>query len=315
MKTFAIILNTSTALQSFFRILNMVNKKVKVGIIGTGNIGSDLLIKVMRSKYLEPGIFTGQNPQSENIKRAKKMGISTSSESIKAIEKNPDCCDIVFDATSAHAHRVHAPILKKLGKFAIDLTPSHIGKMCIPTLNMDECLKVDNVSMITCGGQANVPIINAIKKVHPEMEYAEIVSSISSKSAGIGTRDNIDEYTQSTSDGICDLAHVKKTKAIIVINPAEPPVIMHNTIYAKIKNPKIKALTKEINKAVEKIKKYVPGYKLVLAPVFENNRLTTMTEVVGRGDFLPTYAGNLDIINCAAIAVAEEYARKKILHV
>lgn len=292
----------------------MIKKKVKVGIIGTGNIGSDLLVKVMRSEYLECAIFTGKNPDSPNIKRAKLMGIPTSYESIKAIEENSQCCDIVFDATSAQAHIEHAKILKKLKKFTIDLTPSKIGKMCVPLLNMDACLKEENINMISCGAQATIPIIYAIKKVHPKAQYIEIVSSMASKSAGIGTRDNIDEYTQATSDSIKELTGIPQAKAIIILNPAEPPIFMHNTVYAKVENPEMDLLKREIKSTVEKVKQYVPGYKVTLYPVYESDRLTTMSEVLGLGDFLPVYAGNLDIMNCAAIAVAEEYARRKLMN-
>ncbi len=287
-------------------------KKIKVGIIGTGNIGSDLLIKIIRSPYLECGIFTGQNPDSEGILRAKKLGVKTSFESIRAIEKNPKCCEIVFDATSAKGHLYNAPILKKLKKFVIDMTPSRIGKMCVPSLNLESSLKENNINMVSCGGQATTPIAKAIMKINPNTQYIEIVSSISSKSAGIGTRNNIDEYTQTTSEALVYFSGVKKAKAIVNLNPADPPILMHNTIYAQIKNPKIDLTTKEIKKVVKKIQQYVPGYKLVLEPVYDNGRLTTMIEVIGRGDFLPIYAGNLDIINCAAIAVAEEYARRKL---
>lgn len=290
----------------------MNRKKIKVGIIGTGNIGSDLLIKIQRSKVLECGIFTGQNPDSENIKRAKAMGVPTSYNSIKAIEENPKCCEIVFDATSAKSHIQHAKLLKKLKKFTIDLTPSKVGKMCVPFLNLDECLKEENINMISCGAQATIPIIHAIKKIHPEMLYVEIVSSMASKSAGIGTRDNIDEYTQATSDSIKELTGTPKAKAIIILNPAEPPILMHNTVYAKIENPKMEPLLREINKTAENIKKYIPGYKITLKPVYENNRLTIMSQVIGVGDFLPKYAGNLDIMTCAAITVAESYANKML---
>ncbi len=288
------------------------SKKIKVGIIGTGNIGSDLLVKVQRSPYLICGIFAGQNPDSKGILRAQQMNVPTSAESIKAIEKDPDCCEIVFDATSAHSHALHAPILKKLKKFVIDMTPSRIGSMCVPIINLDESVKKQNVNMVTCGGQATAPIAQAIKKVHPETKYIEIVSSISSKSAGIGTRDNIDEYTQTTSESLQELAGVKESKAIVILNPADPPILMHNTIYAQIENPDIPSLTKEISKAVKAVQRYVPGYKLKLGPIYENNRVTVMIEVIGRGDYLPIYAGNLDIINCAAIAVAEEYAKMKL---
>jgi acetaldehyde dehydrogenase len=285
---------------------------MKVGIIGTGNIGTDLLVKIQRSQILECTIFTGKNPDSEGIKRARSLGIPTSVESIRVIEKNPDLCDIVFDATSAESHLLHAPILKRLHKFVIDMTPSRIGKMCVPLINLDACLHEDNVNMVTCGGQATAPLIAGIMKIHPEISYVEVVSSIASKSAGIGTRNNIDEYTQTTSEAIKVLTGVPHAKAIIILNPVEPPMFMHNTIFAEISDPQIKKLQKEIGLVVHRIQKYVPGYRLVLEPTYENNRLTTIIEVVGRGDFLPRYAGNLDIINCAAITLAENFAESKL---
>lgn len=289
--------------------------KVKVGIIGTGNIGTDLLIKIQRSKFLVCGIFTGRSKNSEGIKRARGMSVPVSINSIGAIEKDPSLCEIVFDATSAEAHFGHAPILKALGKFTIDMTPSRIGKMCIPFLNLDECMSVDNVNMVTCGGQATAPLVYTIMQIHPEIKYIEIVASIAAKSAGLGTRNNIDEYTQTTAEGIRFFTKVQKAKAIIILNPAEPPIMMHNTIYAKIKNPKISILKKELKITVRAIKKYVPGFKLTLGPIEENGRLTVMNEVEGLGDFLPSYAGNLDIINSAAIEVAEAYAKRKILKI
>jgi len=288
-------------------------QKIKVGIIGTGNIGTDLLIKIQRSEFLQCGIFTGRNPDSEGIRKAESMGVETSCESIDAISNYPGSCEIVFDATSASVHRQNAPILKKLKKFTIDLTPSKIGKMCVPALNLKECLKVENINLITCGGQAAIPIIVAIMKVHPNTEYIELVSSISSKSAGSGTRLNIDEFTQTTRDAIEKFTGVKKAKAIIVLNPAEPPVLMHNTIYALIKKPDLNKLKIEINAMTKLIQKYVPGFKITLGPVPENDRVTTMIEVIGRGDYLPKYSGNLDIITCAAVNMAEEYAKRKLL--
>jgi len=287
-------------------------KKIKVGIIGTGNIGTDLLIKIQRSEFLECGIFAGRNPDSEGIQKAQAMGVPTSCDSINAILKDKNSCEIVFDATSASVHRQNAPILKRLKKYTIDLTPSKIGKMCVPAINMKECLNVPNINLITCGGQAAIPIISAIMKVHPHTEYIELVSSISSKSAGSGTRLNIDEFTQTTRDAIESFTKVKKAKAIIVLNPAEPPVLMHNTIYAKIKKPNLSKLKNEINRMAKLIQSYVPGYKITLGPVAENNRVTTMIEVIGRGDYLPKYSGNLDIITCAAVNMAEEYAKHKL---
>jgi len=290
----------------------MSHRKLKVAIIGTGNIGTDLLIKIQKSNFLECSLFTGKNPESNGIKRAQKMGVKTSYSSIQAIIDNPECCEIVVDATSADAHFKHAPILKKLNKFTIDMTPSRVGKMCIPIINLDMCLNEMNVNMITCGGQATVPLISGIMQVHPETKYIEVVSSISSKSAGIGTRNNIDEYTQTTSDAIIKFTDVPKAKAIVILNPAEPPILMHNTIYAKIDKPNIKKLQQKISEIVKVMQKYIPGYNLILNSIYENNRLTTMMEVIGLGDFLPAYAGNLDIINCAAIVVAEGYAKRKL---
>ncbi len=288
-----------------------IQRKLRIAIIGTGNIGTDLLMKIERSPLLECTLFAGQNSASKGILRAKKIGINTSDKSIQAIIDNPDCCDIVVDATSADSHIIHAPILKKLKKFVIDMTPSRIGKMCIPVLNLEECLEGMNVNMITCGGQATVPLISAIMKIHPEIHYIEVVSSIASKSAGIGTRNNIDEYTQATSDAIRLFTNVAKAKAIVILNPAEPPILMHNTIYVQIEKPKMELIDKKIEEMVTIMQKYIPGFKLILKPVYDNVKLTCMVEVVGRGDFLPIYAGNLDIINCAAIAVAEAYAKIK----
>ncbi len=288
-------------------------KKIKVGIIGTGNIGTDLLVKVQRSKVLECGMFAGRNPNSEGVKRAEAMGVPTSTESIKAIEADPSCCDIVFDATSAKIHLMHAPILKALGKFAIDLTPAQVGKMCVPVINLEECLKLDNVNLVTCGGQATIPIAYAIKQVQTDVDYIEIVASISSKSAGPGTRVNVDEFTQTTREALSHFTGVPKTKAMIILNPADPPVIMRNTIYARtsgtFKEAELKAA---IHEMVKKIQAYVPGYRLVQEPIAENNRFTTMIEVVGLGDYLPAYSGNLDIITCAALNIAEVYAQRKL---
>lgn len=290
----------------------MERRKVKAGIIGTGNIGTDILMKLRRSDILECGIFAGRNPDSPGIQRAREMGVPVSADSIHAIEENPDCCEIVFDATSAGVHAVNAPVLKRLNKFAIDLTPAHVGKFCVPALNMEECLKECNVNMITCGGQATIPIVQAIAEVHPDTRYIEIVATIASRSAGPGTRDNIDEFTQTTRDALTEFTGIKNTKAIIILNPAEPPITMHNTIYALIDHPDMEALQKKVRQAEAKIRRYVPGYKIVMEPVFENGRVTVSLQVTGLGDFLPKYSGNLDIINCAAIEIAENYARRKV---
>ena len=287
-------------------------RKVKVGIIGTGNIGMDLLIKIRRSDMLECGMFMGRSETSTGIAMAREMGVPVSVRSIRELEDNPNCCDIVFDATSAEIHKYNAPILKKLKKFAIDLTPARVGKMCVPVLNLDECLLEDNVNMITCGGQATTPIAYAISQAADEVKYLEIVSTIASKSAGIGTRNNIDEFTQTTREALTEFTNIQKTKAIIVINPAEPPITMRNTIYALIDNPDMDRITKAVLAMERAIREYVPGYKVITLPVYENGRVTTTVQCVGLGDYLPPYSGNLDIITCAGIKVAEEYAKRML---
>lgn len=287
-------------------------EKVKVGIIGTGNIGTDLLMKIKRSKVLECSMFAGRNPYSKGIEIANSMGIKTSIESIHAFEENPSCCDIVFDATSASTHINNFKVLKKMGKFIIDLTPAKIAPMCVPVINLDECIEGYGVNLITCGGQATLPIAYAISRIHPETKYIEIVAGIASKSAGAGTRANIDEFTQTTRDALIQFSKIQNTKAIITLNPAEPPTIMRNTIYAIIENPNIEKIYKEVHEMANRIKEYVPGYRIVVGPIYENGRVTTTVEVVGLGDYLPSYSGNLDIITCAAIKIAEEYAIKNI---
>ena len=290
----------------------MSAKKIKVGIIGTGNIGTDLLMKVMSSNILECGIFAGRNLNSEGMKKAKQLNVLVTDKSIDYIIENEDCCSIVFDATSANTHLKNAPILKNLGKFTIDLTPSKYGKFCIPVINIEDVLDSDNVNMITCGGQATIPIANIISKNNPDTKYIEIVSTIASKSAGIGTRDNIDEFTQTTKEALSYFTGIKNTKAIITLNPAEPPITMHSTVYALIENPKIQQITKDIKDLECKMKKYVPGFEILSEPIYENGRLTIPLKITGSGDFLPKYAGNLDIITCAAIEIAEKYAIKKL---
>jgi len=271
----------------------------------------DLLFKVRRSELLACSIFTGRDPESKGIQKAKEIGIRTSVNSIQAILDEPDICEIVFDTTSAKAHAIHAPILKKLGKFVIDLTPSRFGKMCVPVIDLEDGLHSENINMVTCGGQAIAPLAKALMEIHPEIEYIELVAAISSKSAGSGTRANIDEYTQTTKDAIEYYSGVPRAKALIILNPAEPPIRMHNTMYAEITNPKLEEIIRKVAEVAAHIKKYVPGYTLALEPTYENGRLTIMVEVEGQGDYLPAYSGNLDIITSAAVRVAEEYARKK----
>lgn len=287
-------------------------QKTKVGIIGTGNIGIDLMLKIRRSKVLECSIFAGRNPESRGIQLAQEAGIPVTFDSIKYIEDNPSCCDIVFDATSAKVHEYNAPILKRLGKFTIDLTPAHVGGFCVPVVNLETALDQQNVNLITCGGQATIPIAYAITRIHPDTKYIEIAATIASRSAGPGTRNNIDEFTQTTREALMEFTGVQNAKAIIVLNPAEPPITMRNTVYALCDNPDMPALTRAIFDMEKKIQKYVPGYKVVVGPLNENGRITTTIEVVGSGDYLPKYSGNLDIITCAAIEIAENYAKRRL---
>ena len=284
-------------------------KKLKVAILGSGNIGTDLLIKIMRSEYLECGAFVGRNLSSPGLAKAQSLGVPVSSESMGFIERNPHCCDIVFDATSAKYHHEHAPVLERLGKIAIDLTPAKIGPMCVPAVNMHECLGYMNVNMVTCGGQASIPIAYAIGQTQKNVDYIEVVSSIASKSAGPATRINLDEYIHTTELGVQKFSGAKRTKAILNLNPAVPCINMQTTVMAKVDKPDLAALRPALDRIVGTIQQYVPDYKIIVGPVVENGRIVVMVRVKGLGDYLPAYAGNLDIINCAAIGMAEEYAK------
>ena len=280
----------------------------RVAILGSGNIATDLLSKVLRSRCLECSLFIGRNADSPGINRARKLGVRTSVLGIDAIAREPDVCDIVFDATSAGDHPRHWAILQRLGKMVIDLTPSRKGHACVPAVNLDECLRHQNISTITCGGQASIPLIHAISEVHENVDYIEVVSTIASRSAGPATRLNIDEYVEATEAAVRAFSHTKAAKAILILNPVEPCIDMQTTVFAIVENPDLPALTRRVEELVTRVRAYVPGYQLVLPPTFEGGRITTIVNVRGRGDYLPTYAGNLDIINCAAIACAEEYA-------
>ncbi|MHB1677535.1 MAG: acetaldehyde dehydrogenase (acetylating) [Sulfuriferula sp.] len=287
----------------------VIQKKLKVAILGSGNIGTDLLIKAMRSPYLECGAFIGRNLASSGMLKALSLGVTVSSEGIDYIIKNPDCCDLIFDATSAKSHLEHAPIFKKLGIRAIDLTPAKIGLMSVPSVNLADSLAESNINMITCGGQASIPVAYAIGQTQTDVDYIEVVSSIASRSAGPATRQNLDEYIKTTEHGLKEFSGARRTKAILNLNPAEPCVNMQTTIFAKVKNPDIAKLVEKLDGVVQKICQYVPGYEIILGPIVENDRIVVMVRVRGLGDYLPAYAGNLDIINCAAIAMAEEYAK------
>lgn len=283
--------------------------KIRVAILGSGNIGTDLLYKVLRSPYLECSLFIGRNLFSKGMSRAVSLGVAVSDQGIQAIQNKPDCCDIVFDCTSAMSHKVHAKILSELNITVIDLTPAKLGPFCIPAINLDECKNEHNINMITCGGQASIPLAYVIGQTQKQVDYIEVVSTIASKSAGPATRLNLDEYIETTEKGVKMFSGCKRSKAILNLNPAEPCIDMQTTVYAQVSKPDLDALTQGVAAMVDKIQRYVPSYQMIVPPSYENNRIIMTVRVKGVGDFLPSYAGNLDIINCAAIAVAEEYAK------
>ncbi|SEL69455.1 acetaldehyde dehydrogenase (acetylating) [Rhodococcus maanshanensis] len=308
--------------------------KVKVAIIGSGNIGTDLMIKVLNhSEYLEMGAMVGIDPASDGLARAAKLGVPITAEGVEGLVALPnfDEIEIVFDATSAKAHVSNDARLRPLGKRMIDLTPAAIGPYVIPAVNGDDHLDAPNVNMVTCGGQATIPMVAAVSRVVP-VAYAEIVASIASKSAGPGTRANIDEFTETTSAAIVSVGGAKRGKAIIILNPAEPPLIMRDTVFCLVDAPD-PATHDEIRQSVEKmvgdVSAYVPGYRLkqqvqiteipadqpVETLVVDGNRPTHQVsiflEVEGAGHYLPAYAGNLDIMTSAGQQIAERIAQKK----
>lgn len=290
-------------------MVTAARKKLNVAILGSGNIGTDLLVKITQSPLLHCVMFAGRNLNSSGMKKAISLGVPISDRGIDAIIEHAAEIDMVFDATSAAAHEQHWPELEKRGKIVFDMTPAKLGDMCVPAINSEDCLQgVQNVNMITCGGQSAIPIAYALSRVHADIDYIEVASNIASRSAGPATRYNLDEYIGTTEEALARFTGVKNTKAILILNPAHPPIDMQTTIYARIKNPDMAALTESVKDMVDNLKTYVPGYQLVTPPILQDGRVITTIKVQGRGDYLPAYAGNLDIINCAAIAVAERMA-------
>ena len=291
----------------------MNTDKIGVAIIGPGNIGSDLMFKVFRSKHLDMRLMAGI-VQSPGIERAQQLGIATTIGGIDDLlaKKDELGIQIVFDATGAVPHLKHAPLLRQAGLYAIDMTPAAVGPYVVPSVNPERLKGEMNVNMVTCGGQATIPIVHAIARV-AGAKYAEIVSAISSKSAGPGTRANIDEFTETTSKALEEVGGADRGKAIIILNPAEPPIMMSNTIYVQIKDTRegiLKEITDSVNKMVAQMQQYVPGYQLKVPPLLDGDKVTVCIQVQGAGDFLPVYSGNLDIINAAAIAAAEKIAER-----
>jgi acetaldehyde dehydrogenase (acetylating) len=287
--------------------------KVKVAILGSGNIGTDLMMKLGRSDVLELTSVIGIDPESEGLKRARELGYTVIDTGIDGFLEHPELADIVFDATSAKAHIRHAKLLKMAGKNVIDMTPAARGPFVVPAVNMGTNLDADNINLITCGGQATIPMVHAVNRVSP-VEYAEIVATISSRSAGPGTRANIDEFTETTSRGIVEIGGAKKGKAIIILNPAEPPILMRNTVYALVEEGSMdEAKIVESIKQMEKtVQSYVPGYRLRIDPIIDGSKITIFLEVEGAGDYLPKYSGNLDIMTAAGVKVAEEFAKNQL---
>lgn len=282
--------------------------KIKVAVLGPGNIGSDLMYKIMRSRHMEMSLMAGI-VESEGIRRAKALGFDVTTEGINGILSAGDDIKIVFDSTSASAHLKHAPLLREAGKIAIDLTPAAVGPYLIPCVNLEKLKDEVNVNMVTCGGQATIPMVYAVSRV-AGAEYAEIVACVSSKSAGPGTRQNIDEFTETTAKGIEAVGGADRGKAIIILNPAEPPIMMTNTVYVRVKdkNASLEAITGSVEKMVADLRQYVPGYSLRIPPLMDGDKITIGINVEGAGDFLPKYSGNLDIMNSAAIAAGEKIA-------
>ncbi|ARD46115.1 acetaldehyde dehydrogenase (acetylating) [Colwellia sp. PAMC 21821] len=286
-------------------------KKIKCALIGSGNIGTDLLYKLQRSEILEPVWMVGIDPDSEGLARARELGIKTTADGIDGLIPHieADEIKIAFDATSAYVHAENSAKVNEKGVLMIDLTPAAIGPYCVPPVNLHQLnADIKNVNMVTCGGQATIPMVAAVSRVQP-VEYGEIVATVSSKSVGPGTRQNIDEFTRTTSGAVEQIGGAKKGKAIIIINPAEPPLLMRDTIHCLTETaPDQEAITASVHEMIAEVQKYVPGYKLKNGPVFDGRKVSIFLEVEGLGDYLPKYAGNLDIMTASAARTAEMFA-------
>lgn len=289
-------------------------KKIKCALIGSGNIGTDLIYKIQRSPVLEPVWMVGIDSQSEGLARARAMGLKTTADGIDALlpHLKSDGIQIAFDATSAYVHPENSRKLNEQAVMVIDLTPAAIGPLCVPPVNLREHAdkQVMNVNMISCAGQATIPIVHAVSRVQP-VGYAEIVASLASKSVGPGTRANLDEFTYTTSDALVSVGGAKRGKALAIINPADPPLIMRNTINCLTEgDPRQREIVDSVLDMIGQVQKYVPGFQLVNGPAFDGKRVSVFMEVAGLGDYLPRYAGNLDIMTAAACRAAEMFAQE-----
>ena len=290
-------------------------KKIKCALIGSGNIGTDLLYKLRRSTSLEPVWMVGIEESSDGLARAREMGLKTTAAGVDGLLPHVanDDIRIAFDATSAYVHAENSRKLNELGVLMLDLTPAAIGPFCVPSVNLPESTDgITNLNMVTCGGQATIPMVHAVARVQA-VSYGEIVATVSSRSVGPGTRKNIDEFTRTTAGAIEKVGGAQQGKAIIVINPAEPPIVMRDTIHClTVEEPDRDAITASVHAMIASVQKYVPGYTLKNGPVFDGKRVSIYVEVLGLGDYLPTYAGNLDIMTAAAVHTAELFAQKML---
>jgi acetaldehyde dehydrogenase (acetylating) len=278
---------------------------IRAGIIGTGNIGTDLLLKLIKTDFIHPVIFAGRRMESNGIKLAQELNITSTDKGIQYFINNPSCCDVVYDCTSAKDAIEHAKIFSKQGIKVIDLTPAKVGDLCVPNINPKAIQNGENINMITCGGQASTPLLNVISKYCLDLDYIEVVSQIASDSAGMATRINVDNYINTTEKAIKEFTNCKECKVILNLNPAIPQVDMQTTMFVKAGNIDFPPLVEDIYKTIKKLQAYIPYYKLVMPPVINDDILVLSIKVKGSGDYLPEYAGNLDIINCAAIEITK----------